>query len=186
MLTVFNYNAVFSKTERLCFIFHHGMAIKQGYIVYTCGFKITTCQRWPACHPRWSAWSQWSGWASPPRTSNCWRRCRTCARKFCSFTLQHISMRGSGFGFWAPLNFLGDEALVEVVSGDPSRYEDAVADLQARLVHPRQGPHLTLEAASGLGNQTRFILAAMSWGKSTLFILYIMILIIVMVTWARS
>ena len=44
-------------------------------------------------------------------------------------------MRGSGF-VGAPLNFLGDEALVEVVSGDPSRYEDAVADLQARLVHP--------------------------------------------------
>ena len=62
-------------------------------------------------------------------------------------------MRGSGF-VGAPLNFLGDEALVEVVGGDPSRYEDAVADLQARLVHPRQGPHLTLEAASGLGNQT--------------------------------
>ena len=45
-------------------------------------------------------------------------------------------MRGSGFGFGAPLNFLGDQALVEVVGGDPSRYENAVADLQARLVHP--------------------------------------------------
>ena len=45
-------------------------------------------------------------------------------------------MRGSGFGFGAPLNFLGDQALVEVIGGDPSCYEDAVADLQARLVHP--------------------------------------------------
>ena len=44
-------------------------------------------------------------------------------------------MRACGF-VGAPLDFLGDEALVEVVSGDPSSYEDAVADLQARLVHP--------------------------------------------------
>ena len=44
-------------------------------------------------------------------------------------------MRRSGF-VGAPLDFLGDQALVEVIGGDPSRYEDAVADLQARLVHP--------------------------------------------------
>ena len=37
---------------------------------------------------------------------------------------------------WKPFNFLGDQALVEVVRGDPASHIDVVANLQAGVVHP--------------------------------------------------
>ena len=40
-----------------------------------------------------------------------------------------------------PFNFLGDKPLVEVVGGDASSHEDAVADLQAGVVHPGHDHH---------------------------------------------